>query len=371
MGDVHCCKQKRIMGWCLKTFLICVCKLLWPFVFWGRQLLYLASPKRSQHKQSLAKSKAIWNNIKIVEYGLESSAQLLLQVWLILPFLNTILNLDNNTRINMCLSGLVNFFTFEILPACYLEKALAKLLLTIFFLSLGISQTKKNPGQVLINTLPMFLSIFAQTVGRIVALTCLFLTDLLLGGYTVTGLFLVIHFFLVFLIKTLFEVKSLRAKIVALCQSQGWRKRIWKVMKFITSCLSSIIVMIHLRSSDREERHKKHPTFLSHSAFQVLVLLENILLVCLPYGALLPKCVPAISWTKVVGFVTVAWLVGAVAQGFHYKFSNPLSPVNGPRATSWWPLPARLSCLATLCWKREIQRIEVTGLCQLQSKNNR
>jgi hypothetical protein len=368
LGNNRCCKQNRIMGWCIKKFLICACKLVWPLVHCGRQLLYLASPKPSQYKQNIDKSTAIWNNIKIVEYGLESSAQLLLQLWLLRPFLPIIVAWDTTELISRCASGLANFFTFEILPACFIEKALAKILSTIFFLSLGISQMKKKPGQNFLETLPMFISIFAQTVGRIVALNSLVLIITPFGYYKY-ALFMVQHFLLVFLIKTLFEVKSLRDKIVACCKPHRWRKHIWKVIKFITSGISSTIVMIHLRR-DKDEWHKKHPLLLSHSAFQVLILAENLLLVCLPFisnGRFYPPddCFPASSQYSSVCIVILAWFTGAVSQGLHYKFGSPLSQLNGPQTRSWFP-PASISCPATLCWKREIQRIEVNGLCQLQ-----
>jgi hypothetical protein len=330
----------------------------------------MASPKCSQYKQNLERSTAIWKNIKIVEYGLESSTQLLLQVWLLRPFLPTIMIWDIKELISRCASGLANFFTFEILPACYIEKALAKILLTIFFLSLGISQMKRKPGQDLIKTLPMFVSIFAQTVGRIVALNSLVLMPTTLGYYKY-ALFFGVHFLLVFMIKVLFEVNHLLGRVVACCHSHGWRKHIWKVVKFIASGISSTIVMIHLRS-DKEERHKQHPSLLSHSAFQVVIFLENLLLVCLPYIAngrhyLTHDCFPVSSKFNAVCIVIVAWSIGALAQCLHYKFSGPLSQLNGPHASSWF----QISCLATLCWKRKIQRIEVNGMCQLQCEDNR
>jgi hypothetical protein len=43
--------------------------------------------KRSEHKESRVKSDDTWNNIKTVEYGIEASLQLFLQLWLLRPFL--------------------------------------------------------------------------------------------------------------------------------------------------------------------------------------------------------------------------------------------------------------------------------------------
>jgi hypothetical protein len=132
--------------------------------------------------------------------------------------------------------------------------------------------------------------------------------------------------------------------------------------------------MIHLRR-DKEERVKNHPSWLSHSAFQALILFENLFLVCLPFisnGGYYPPddCFPPRSRYNSVCIVILAWFIGAVTQGLHYKFGSPLSQLNGPRASAWFP-PAQIICLATLCWKKEVQRIEVNGLCHLQCKDNR
>jgi hypothetical protein len=343
-------------------------------VHWGWYLVYLASPKSSQHQANLDTITAIWNNIKIVEYGLESSIQLLLQLWLLHPFLPIILTWDMTEVISRSYAGMVNFLTLEKYPACYIEKALFKILLTISLLSLGISQMKKKPGQTFSKTLPLFMSIFAQTVGRIVALMSLVLMTPL--GFYKYALFFVPHILLVCLIKTLFEMTSLRDKFGGCCHShevklEGKIKRIWQLFTFLLKGIASTIVMIHLP----KEEHKPHPSFLSHSCFQVLVLLENLLLVSFPFFAngryYPPKdCFPASSRYYAVSIVILAWLFGTAFQVIHYKYCSPLAGLNGPRARSWCP-PSQISFLATLCWKRDVQRIEVYGLCQLRCKDNR
>jgi hypothetical protein len=68
--------------------------------------------------------------------------------------------------------------------------------------------------------------------------------------------------------------------------------------------------------------------------------------------------------------VVGTWLVGAIAQALHYKFCSPLSELNGPRDTSWC-CPPRTSCLATLCWKSKLQRIEVKNLFWLTCEDYR
>jgi hypothetical protein len=337
--------------------------------------LYLSSSKSSQYHPNLAKSTVIWNNIKIVEYGLESSIQLLLQLWLLQPFLPIIMTWDTTKLINSCVTGLFNFITLENYPACYFEKALFKIFLTITLLSLGISQMKKKPGQSFVKTLPMFISIFGQTVGRIVALKSLVLMTTILGHYKYF-LFFCVHVLLVFLIKIFFDVKSLSEKLNACCKGEGGGKRqMWHVITFIISGISSTIVMLYLSRDKKVEQGKRHHTFLSHSAFQILILLENLFLVIFPFiadsSSYPPEdCFPANSKYNAIWIVILAWLAGAVFQVIHYKYCSPLSGLNGPQASSWFP-PSQISFLATLCWKREVQRIEVNEMCKLQCKENR
>jgi hypothetical protein len=354
-------KNQRVKEFCHTKFLIWLSKLLWPIGHCYWQLEYLASPKRSQYKHKVATRTLIWSNIKIVEYGLESSIQLLLQLWLLRPFLSITMTWDTTELIIRCFSGFANY-------NCYVEIALAKIFLTIFFLSLSMSQMRKKPGQGLLYTLPLFVSIFAQTVGRIVALKSLVLMTTSLGYYKY-ALFFVPHVLIVFVIKTLFEVKSLRDKVRACCSSEGRTQHIWQIITFIISGLSSTIVLIHLRRDKKEGQHARNPSFLSHSAFQILILVEHLILVILPfvaYGNSYPPedCFPANSKCNAIWIVLVAWLLGSVFQVIHYKWCSPLSGLNGPHADTWLP-PSQISFPATLCWKKETQMIEVTGCCCL------
>jgi hypothetical protein len=358
-----CPLKIKISGRCQKAFLIIIGRLLWPLVHSGWYLKYLSSPKSSQHQASLDEITAIWNNIKVVENGVETSIQLLLQLWLLRPFLSIILTWNFTELGNRSATGLVNFVTFEKYPACYIEKALFKILLTIFLLSLGISLMKKKPGQTFAKTLPMFISIFAQTVGRIVGLASLVLMTTPLGYYKY-AMFFVLHILLVFLINTLFVVKRER-KI----------ERMGQLVRCFFNGLSSIIVMIQLIKED-EVDHKRHPSFLSHFCFQVLILLENLLLVCFPFianGRYYPTedCFPTHSQIIAICIVSCAWLVGAMFQVIHYKFCSPLSKRNGPQASPSWCCPNEISCLATLCCKKEIQRIELNEFRQLHCKDYR
>jgi hypothetical protein len=324
----------------------------------GRQ--YVASQKRGDYTPTIAKSTIIWKDIQSVEIGLESSIQLLLQLWLLHPFLPIIMTWDTKELIIRCTSGLANFITFGIFPACYIEKSLFKILFAILLQSFCIAQMKKKPGQSFEKTVPMFVSIFFQAVGRIYALRSLVLMTTHLGYYKY-ALFFIVHFLLVFLIKTFFEVKALGNKIMACCQRLT-TTRVYEVIKFITSGLASTIVMIHLsrgKQKVEEQDRTTHPSLLSHSAFQLVILLEHGVLVCLPFIASTyyppADCFPNDSRTRAVWIVIIAWLVGALAQIVHYKCCTPLSARYGPQAAS----PTQMNCLTPLCCMEEVYKMEL------------
>jgi hypothetical protein len=324
--------------------------LFWPIKHIYTRYRYESSSHRSQHKEALAKNDAIWNNIKISEYGVEASLQLFLQLWLLRPFLSTITAWDATELLNRCVSGFGNFFTFEIHPACYVEKALVKIIMTIITLGLGVSQMKQNSGQGFSRTLPMFTSIVAQTVGRIYALKSLVLMTTGQGHYKYV-IFLSSHAILVLLIKLFFERTSTFAYA-------GLSKSAWKIMNFLTSWMSSTIVMIHMHR-DRQERGY---FLLSYSLFHLLVLVENLTLACLPYLAESkyfppPDCFTPESQLTAVVMVISMWSVGVIMHIVHYKLCHPWNELNGPS----WKRPWRFTFLATFWWKKKVQIIKVDG----------
>jgi hypothetical protein len=339
LGEAYLQHLKRI-AWCCEMLLNLVGKLLWPIVHFVRHVLYEGSPLPSQHQELVDQSDAIWNNIKFVEYGLESSIQLILQLWLLHPFLPTIASWDAKELVNRCVSGFGNFYTFDLHPSCYVEKALVKIGLSVLSLSLSMALARRKLGQNVLSTGPMFGSIFAQTIGRIFAIKSLVLMSSSLGYFKVV-LFLAAHITLVLIIKVLTEVQSLKERISVYRQASvgwsSWISQTWQILKFLFSGMSSTIVMIHMHG-DKDEWHS---FFLSDSLFHVLILLENLILVCLPYlldETYFPPadCFTGDSKLTAFGCVLVMWLVGVGLHILQYKYSyfHPWAKLNGPQVWS-------------------------------------
>jgi hypothetical protein len=220
-------------------------------------------------------------------------------------------------------------------------------------------------------TLPILLSVLAQTIARIVAVRSLILITSQLG-YAKYAIFFIPHYLLVFLIKTLFETKSHRGKLRTLKESkdnliiqQNVRNRFLNFLKFVASGVSSTIVMIHLHGDRQHTRNKPHYSFISHTLFFILVFVENIILVCLPY--MLPDlyppldCFTAESRGNAVWIVGGLWVAGVAAHVLHYKWAHPWAKLNGPQQL-WEEGGGVMAVTVKCCWKRNVQRVRLKSV---------
>jgi len=362
-------RKNRVVLFLSKIFLMGLGKVLWPFIHILRRMQYLASLKSSEHSDLHLLSDQTWANIKAVEYGVESSLQMLLQLWLLKPFLSEISLWSTTDVVVRCATGLANFVTFDKYPACYIEKALGKILLTIISLTLGVANMKcYKHGQGFtdkpLKTIPIFLSILAQTIARIFAFKSLILMKTSLGFFKYAVFFLS-HFMAVFTIKVLFENPSLQETSTALseaCQSKrltSVKTLSWNLFRFIFSGLSSTIILIHLRQN-QPASPTSHFTFLPHTLFFVLSLIQNFVLVTLPYLApdLYPEvdCFTTDSRSKAVWIVVVLWFVGVITQVIHYKMAHDWSPLNGPQVSK-----SELEFDFTVPWSRRNRRLKASN----------
>jgi len=355
----------QMVAWCLCQLMLgAVGKLLWPIIHIWRRMQYQASLKSIEHSELRSQSDQTWKNIKAVEYGVESSIQLLLQLWLLKPFLYDISVWRATEFFIRCVTGVANFVTFDIYPACYIEKALGKIFLTVISLTLGLAQTKSYiPGQGFtdkpLKTVPIFVSLLAQTIARIFAFKSLILLEYSSGFY-IYAIFFATHYAAVFAIKILFEIPSLKTKLKVECYAD--KETFLNFFRFIASGLSSVILMIHLRKDPTMisgKSGKSRHTFLSHTFFFFISLVQNWALVTLPYTAphLYPDvyCFTTDSRTNAVGTVVGLWFVGVIAQIIHYKWAHNWRLLNGPHATG-----SELEIESNVPWSKRSRRLSVS-----------
>ena len=369
----------QCLGWICQKLLWCLCKIFWPFVHMWRQVRYAAWTKPSKCIDQFNRSNTTWNNIKTAEHGLEASCQLLLQLWLLRPFLFTITAWSTKELGMRCGSGIANLLTLNTLPACYIDKALAKILLTSFSLSLGVAQIKCNKAGQGLGKKPFQFAIFigtlAQTMSRVLVFTILILLQSPLGYYKY-ALFFLPHFLLIFLIKVLFETKAVSRKCSTRSEYSEYsecsecsvcigrsvdqcKTYFFSVLRFVVSGMSSLIVMMHLRVA-RQDNTKLPYSFLSHTLFLLLVLVENVVLVNLPFLVPdmypQPACFSPESRTNAVLFVIGMWILAVLAQAWYYKISHFWGEVNGPHASN----SASCRFKTKLGWMEKEQLVRVT-----------
>ena len=313
----------------LGTTLSIVTKMLWPVIHMVRKYKYNAASKKSEHKDLTTESDDSWNVIKTAEYGIESSIQLCLQIWLLKPFFSEVTRWDKQQLIIRSVHGIVHFVTFGIYPACYIEKALGKILLTIVTLALGVAIMKSTkPGlgacERPLKTMPIFISILAQTVARIFAFRSLIIMNASSEIYKYVP-FLAIHMFLLIIIKVLFEtrMRSANGRSSGIFAGLGRIKQmpLLNTLKFLISALSSTIIMVHIHEETSVNRRRQF-SFLSHSSFFFLVLVENLSLALLPF--VVPSLYPDYEyfpWDSHINSlicVIIFWFISVMFQVNHY-----------------------------------------------------
>jgi hypothetical protein len=303
-------KVAKIVGFTCRMIVTIPFILGWPFIHFCRRVKYQVSLKQSKYTELLTNSDHAWNNIKAVEYGLEASLQLFLQLWLLgRVFLPSIATWDCAKLAVTCSRGILNFVTFNLQPACYVEKALGKILITVISLSLGVAQMRNKPGLGLfdrpLKTLPMWMSVLAQIVARIYAIQSLILLSF---GPLKYAVFFIFHYIIVLSVKVAVEVtcfKDMQARHGG-DQPKVKCANLLSLVKFFISVMSSAVVIIRL--------HEDYPpgtikSFIaSHTIFFLLILFENMALVSLPY--ILPHRYPPLDCYTENRFTACCMVVG-------------------------------------------------------------
>lgn len=130
------------------------------------------------------KGKATWDAIKRVEIGIEATGQLIVQMWLLAPFVSSMFGWSPIQFFHHLWSGLGYYVSFTLLEAASFEaQMMAKLLLSSLHVCASITMIRlsKNschglgPPQTV---LCFFVSCFAQLAFRTFDLTILFISNL-------------------------------------------------------------------------------------------------------------------------------------------------------------------------------------------------
>lgn len=241
--------------------LILFFKICWPFVHVYQTFRYEAADKKVMEKERYKESDGAWKIIKAVEHHIESNAQLIFQFYLLNSFFPLLDTWTLKEWIIRSTKGIGNFFTFNTFPACYIEKAIGKIFMTVFFSSLSATYQKENKNG-LGAYIFIFGSIYTQHVGRLLTIKILFQMTSQHEELNILSC-LILHFLAVTIIKKTSHEKS---------ENNLRNSRFW------LSVLSSTMVMVQMKDQRAEpERNKK--SFYSHARFFTLILAGKTFLI--------------------------------------------------------------------------------------------
>ena len=100
-GDNPTIAQQILQSWHLKMsvryFLYGVIWLFWPFFHMYRKMRYETSTNKSKRRNNYIEFERIWVMVRTVEQGIEATVQLILVLYLLVPYYDKIHNWDLET----------------------------------------------------------------------------------------------------------------------------------------------------------------------------------------------------------------------------------------------------------------------------------
>lgn len=304
------------------TFLICLFStLMFPPLFILVSHAYLkyqhtSSSKKDVYLEHLHTSEFHWGILSMLEAGIESSLQLILQTWLIS-------NLFTPGGIDI--DGIIGIVRGILLldSASSLERSLGKMLVSLasVVFSIGGCYRYQKRGSVgLVDMIPIYISLLSAIIGRLIAFAAFFSTKASFGTWMpVLYLF---HTSSVLLIKLIWEVDCLHRP------AKSHRMTFRRFLIALLSSAASFLVYVRIKSKDNE---RSRGTFHIHLYFFLLIIVENILLATSPF------MVQDGLWSSETRLISLPfmvlglWIISCLSHLFFYKlFGHPWGVVNGP-----------------------------------------
>ena len=328
-------------------------KLFWPCFHLYRKIRYEATKNKSSRREKLIEFDGIWFMVKTIEYGIEATIQLKIVLYLLVPYYDEIHDWNFQTTIQKVADGLLHFLTAGRFKACLLDKVIGKLAFNVLSQTASLTMLKylkygMSPLEHVGNMAPLFLSYLIQIWARVLVIRVFFVTAEDLFGLEdnkglAIGLFFAIHFALLLVIKLIFELGGMPS---AQCDLDSLVRcaRFW--LRFLINWVSSSFVYVWSTgygSKPRDNIHE-HNTALPQSLFQLLILLEHLVLVLYPVYQVDMDCLDRDTYLKTSWLVPVMWVLSNLCLVFHYSSCHTWSSINGPARED-----QSLGCFSNIC----------------------
>lgn len=289
---------------------------------------HTTTSKKDTFLEHLQSSEFYWGVLNMLEAGIESSLQLVLQTWMISNlFTPVISNLFTPGGIDIDgFPGIVRGILL-LEGASSLERSLGKMLVSLasVVVSIGGCYRYQKRGSIsLVDMIPIFIMLLTSIMGRIAAFAAFFSTGAKFGTWM--PVLYLLHTSAVIIIKLIWEVDCH-------CGPNQEKKATFK--RFLIAILgsaASFLVYVSIKGRD----HKSgRGTFHLHLYFFLLILVENILL------AVSPLMVQDGTWSDgtwplTLPFVVLGlWILSCLSHLIFYRlFGHPWGALNGPEDKS-------------------------------------
>ena len=337
-------------------------KVFWPLFHLYRKIRYEATKNKSSRREKLIDFDGIWFMVKTIEYGIEATIQLKIVLYLLIPYYDEIHEWDLQVTLQKVANGLLHFLTAGRYEACLLDKVIGKLAFNVINQTVSLTLLKylkygMSPLEQVGNMLPLFISYLLQIWARVLVIRVFFVTAEDLFGLEdkglAIGLFFLIHFLLLLVIKLTFEVGGMprcNSRTSLFPQVKFW-------LRFLINWVSSSFVYVWATgygSNPRDNIHE-HNTALPQIMYQILVLVEHLVLVIYPVTLVAMDCLDRDTYVKTSWLVPVMWLGSNLCLVLHYTSCHTWSAINGPRREAGGEVVVVVATTNVCCSQRRLK----------------
>jgi len=328
-------KIKRYSKKIFEYFLIFLIKLFWPVFHFYRRVRYEASTNKSKRRKNYIEFESIWIMVKTIENGIEATIQMIIVLYLLVPYYDEIHDWNFQTTVTKTFFGIAHFISGgRYKQACLLEKVLGKLFISVVFQGFSLTYLKymkygMSLPEHLTNMIPLAVSYFSQIIARLYVLRVFFVTaeDLfqMENKGLAIGTFFIIHFALTLAIKLSFEIRIEDTNGLDFHCFQS-------LIRFLINWISSSLVYIWSTGYGANPRKHvdEHNTFLPQMCFQLLILVEHLVLTLFPLTLAHTTCLDEHTFEFTAKLVPCLWILGNLSLFSHYKCCHTWSQTNGP-----------------------------------------
>ena len=337
----------------LMTYILVLCPPLFIMIillYFKYQYNSSASTKRKiDYVKQLGSSEYYWGLLSMIEAGLESSIQLILQVWLV----SRMFKINGFYNQIPDIAGIIRGILFLFLPtASPIEISIGKILVSLVSVVNSIGgcyRFEKREAISLVETMPIFAMLFSSVLGRVTAFAAFFSTEAPFEIWM--PIFYILHTSFVLAIKmrhrfgfgheqnTTGEVwGSGEAAAVGTNDNEPRWYQNKKLKDFLIDLLgaaSSFLVLVNIKTKD--QRSRSGGTFYLHLSYFILILIENVLLASSPlmvgnYRGNPNPTHPELAIANALPFIILGlWILSCLLMVFFYKiYGHPWTDLNGP-----------------------------------------